>query len=318
MSALPPRTLGPAPLWRALPLLVLGACSGPPPSTVSAAPVETAPPSTGPVVATVDGEPITLDDVEAAMRASGLSALDALHRLEEERALYRRARTRADDADPEVERAVRRASVQALLRARVEAPIGEDSVSDAEIAARYEATRASWARPERRASVHVLAAPREPGDAAASAAAERFVRGAIARLVAASDPAAEAEAIGGEGDAGRTFSVRVETLPATSRDGALAAPYLAALFAATTAPAVVPEPVHTSFGTHAIVLTSIAPAFEVSLEEATPILRRQLVAEHRAAALDALATELATRTHVAVDERRVASVLAVDLGASAP
>jgi hypothetical protein len=46
------------------------------------------------------------------------------------------------------------------------------------------------------------------------------------------------------------------------------------------------------------------------------VLRRQLVAEHRARALDALVTEIASRTVVTVDPRLTAAVLSADLGAS--
>jgi hypothetical protein len=270
------------------------------------APAAARPEIVGPIVATVNGEPIGLDEVRATAESTGLAPLDALHRLEQERVLL--AHVGEAQSDAEVESATRRAAVQALLRAQIEAQVGPASVDDAEVAARYAAQRASWARPERRESVHVLATPTTPTDEAARAAAERFVRAAIARLIAASDPVREAQAIGAEDTSGRSYTVRVEPVPAVARHDALAEPYLAALFALPTAPAVTPEPVSTSFGVHAIVLTSIAPAFEVPLEEASPVLRRQLLAEHRAVALDAYCADLRARTHVAIDERVAATV----------
>jgi hypothetical protein len=292
-----------------------GACGTPPPT---AAPEPTrvslpAPVVEGPVAATVDGEPIGLAEVEATARATGLSPIEALHRLEQERVLLRRAEGAALGLDAQAEDAARRASVQALLRARVEESIDDDDVGAEEIAASYEAHRSAWAQPERRASVHVLATAREGPDAEASAAAAtRFIQTAILRLAAAADPAAEANAIQADAE-GRTFTISVETLPPTARHGSFEEPYLAALFAIPSAPGVAPRPVTTSYGVHAIVLTSIEPPFELSLAEATPILRRQLVAEHRGAALDALAAELATRTPVAIDERVAAIVLRADL-----
>ncbi len=307
-----------------LALALLGACGAPPISTPAPSEIVEAPAAAvveGPIAATVDGDPISVAEVEQTARDTGLSPLEALHRLEQERALLRRAAHARLDVDERAESAMRRASVQALLRARIEDTVGDADVADTEIAARYQASRASWARPERRASEHVLATPREASDEAARAAAERFVRAAIVRLAAAADPSAEAAAIEAEGAEGRSFTVTVETVPAVDRHGPLEAPYLAALFAIPSAPGVAPEPVTTRFGLHAIVLTSIEPPFEVSLAEATPVLRRQLVAEHRAAALDALTAELASHTTVAIDERTAAVVFAADLsepGAHAP
>lgn len=301
-------------------LALLTACGtppvAPPSETAATDPTPTASTVEGPVAAIVDGDPITLAEVEATVRDTGLSPREALHRLEQERALLHRAQHAALHADAEADDAVRRASVQALLRARVEDAVGDASVDDAEVAARYQANRAAWARPERRASVHVLAIPTDEHDEAAQAAARRFVASAIARMAFAPDPAAIARAIEAEGVAGRSFTIRVESIPATDRHGALEEPYLAALFAIPRAPGVAPLPVTTSFGVHAVALTSIEPPFEVSLEEASPILRRQLVSEHRARALDALTSELAAQGHVAIDERLAATVFARDLSDS--
>lgn len=294
----------------------LAACGAPPSSEPP--PTSTAPaPAThveGPIVATVDGEPISLGEVEATAQGTGLTPLAALHRLEQERVLLALARRASLVEDAESDDAARRAAVQALLRARVEDPIQEAEIDDAEVAARYEASRSAWARPERRASLHLLAAVPEgaPDAEAARAAATRFVHDAIVRLALATDPVAEAHVLEAEA-AHRSFTVRVESIPATARHGSLEEPYLAALFAIPREYGVAPEPVTTSYGVHAIVLTSIVPSFEVPLEEAAPILRRQLVTEHRAAALDALTTELSAHTTVAIDERVAAGVFAADL-----
>lgn len=296
-------------LWLAL-ALVLVACGSPPPAP---APSEIATPAVsveGPIAARVDGEPIALSEVEETARASGLTPMEALHRLEQERALLHRAAHVSLHADAEADDATRRASVQALLHARVEGTIDESTIDRAEIAARYEASRGSWTQPERRASVHVLAAPQNDD---ARPAAERFIRGCIARLAAAADPVVEAHAIEAEGAVGRTFTLTVEALPPATRQTGIEEPYLAALFAIPSAPGVAPEPVVTSYGIHAVVLTSIEPSFEMSLAEATPILRRQLVAEHRGAALDALTRSLAAHTSVQVDERVAAVAFAAPL-----
>ncbi len=293
-------------VWLAL---VLVACGSPPPAppTEIVAPVVTA---EGPIAARVDGEPIAVSEVEEAARATGLTPTEALRRLEQERALLHRAAHVSLQADAEADDASRRASVQALLHDRVEAAIDESTIEDTEIAARYRASRASWMQPERRGSVHVLAAPQNDE---ARAAAERFIRACIARLAGSTDPAGEARAIAAEGAAGRSFTLTVEALPPTTRQARIEEPYLAALFAIPSAPGVAPEPVVTSYGIHAVVLTSIEPAFEMTLAEATPILRRQLVAEHRGAALDALTRTLASHTTVQIDERVAAVAFAAPL-----
>ncbi|MFO0685614.1 MAG: peptidyl-prolyl cis-trans isomerase [Sandaracinus sp.] len=300
----------------ALALAACGAPAAPPASETGAAQIHV-PEATGPVVATVDGEAIHLSEVEEAARVAGISPRLALVRLEQERVLSRRAAQAGITASEADRDATRRAAVQALLRARVEDAVTEASVPSEEIAARYEASRASWARPERRASVHLLAAPRDAHDAAARAAAQAFVAEALTRLAGATDPASAAQALASTVGSERPFTARVETLPATSRHGSLEEPYLAALFE-LDAPGLVPHAVTTSYGVHAVVLTSIEPAFEISLAEATPILRRQLLAERRHAALDALTDALAQRTPTTVDERVLAVVAssALDLGSS--
>jgi hypothetical protein len=303
------------------------AACGPSPAPVDAARADAWTPPiaevSGSVVATVDGEPIQLSEVEAIVRDTGIAPLEALHRLEEERVLYRRALARAPDTS-EADEGARRAAVQALLRARVEEAIGPDTVTDAELVARYDSMRASFAQPERRASAHVLARVAEGADDAALAAAERFTRRVIAELSTEADPSAAADRYRSEDVEGRSFRIVVEHLPPAARTAPLEAPYLDALFSRST-PGVVPEPARTTSGLHAVVVSSIEPAFRVSLDEAEPILRRQILAEHRGAALDALDRELRARTTVTLDDRVVARVLQAELfedepalGSSAP
>ncbi len=281
-------------------------------------------PVDGPVVATVDGEPITLDEVRGAALEAGISPLDALHRLEEERVLYRHA-LESSSLDPaEAERGARRAAVQALLHHRVEDAVGPDSVTDAELMARYDASRSSFVQPERRTSVHVLARLPPDADETAVAAAERFTRRVITELSREADPAAAVDRYREEDDPGRVFRIVVEQIPAASRRSSFEAPYLDALFSRSS-PGVVAEPVRSTVGFHAIVVTSIEPAFRIPLDEAEPMLRRQILAEHRGAALDALDRELRVRTTVSIDEREASRALAGDLfedeptlGSSAP
>ena len=87
---------------------------------VDLGPVARALPPAGPIVATVEGEAITLEEVRATAAATRLSPLAALRRLEEERVLYRHAVALGTLDGPEVEHETRRAAVQVLLRRRVD------------------------------------------------------------------------------------------------------------------------------------------------------------------------------------------------------
>lgn len=265
----------------------------------------------GRVVSTVDGSPITRGEIEEVARATGLAPLDALRRLQEERVLAARADRAGLGDDREVRDAERRAAVRALLADRIEREIGEDAVPAAEIAARYEAERARFARPERRRGTHVLARVPEGAPPEAEAAAERFVRGALERLSRATDPVAEAHAIQSE-TTGRTFTALVEDLPPVSRTDAIAPEFLDALFS-MTAPGPVPRPVRTRFGWHAIVLVEILPPWEAPREEAEDAIRDELLTELRARRLDELVGELASRTTIARDEAAIERVADADL-----
>ena len=63
-----------------------------------------------------------------------------------------------------------------------------------------------------------------------------------------------------------------------------------------SAPGVVPEPVRTSFGWHAIRVTEILPAEETPYEKAAPILRKELSVVRQTAAMQELLKDL-SRAH---------------------
>jgi hypothetical protein len=275
---------------------------------------EREPAPVGRVVSTVDGAPITVDEVELVARETGLAPRDALRRLQEERALSARATAAGLADDPEVVGAARRASVRALLASRVEGEVGPDDVAADAIAARYEAERARFARPERRRATHVLARLDPGAPPEADAAAQRFARAAIERLEDAPDPVAEAHAIQAE-TTGRTFAVLAEDLPPLSRTDAVAPEVLGALYA-QSAPGVVRDAVRTRFGWHALVLVEIVPPWEAPREEAEATIRAELLAELRARRLDELVREIAARTPVTRDAAAIERLLAADLEAS--
>lgn len=268
----------------------------------------------GRVVSTVDGAPITIDEVALVARETGLSPLEALRRLQEERALAARATAAGLAEDREVVGAARRAAVRALLAERVEGEVGPEDVPAEDVAARYQAERARFARPERRRATHLLARLEDGAPPEAGAAAERFVRAAIERLAGAADPVAEAHAIQSE-TGGRSFQVLAEDLPAASRSDAIAAEFLTALYAQPE-PGVVPRPVRTPFGWHAIVLVEILPPWEAPREEAEAAIRGELLAELRARRLDELVGELAARTPVTRDAAAIDRLASADLEAA--
>nr|MDQ3037852.1 peptidylprolyl isomerase [Myxococcota bacterium] len=154
------------------------------------------------------------------------------------------------------------------------------------------------------------------------AAAERFARRALERLRAAEDPIAEAHAIESEESArtGRHFRVSVEELPPAARGDHLVPEYLDAIFG-LDAPGVLTEPVRTSFGWHAIVLTEIVPAWRAPADEVEEIVREELAIEARAQRLEELVRELAGRTAIELDQAAIAEALQTDLlerGGDAP
>jgi len=288
------------------------ALAGDRPEASASAPGE--PAVSGPVISTVDGAPITVDEVERVARETGLAPREALRRLQEERVLAARATAAGHADDREIVDASRRAAVRALLAERVEGEVGPDDVAAEAIAARYEAAPARFASPERRRATHVLARLDPDAPPEADAAAQRFARAAIERLTGAADPVAEAHALQRE-TTGRSFAVLAEDLPPASRADAIAPEFLGALFAQRE-PGVVAQPVRTRFGWHAIVLLEILPAWEAPREEAEAAIRDELLAELRARRLDELIRELAARTPVTRDEAAIDRLAGADLEAS--
>lgn len=262
---------------------------------------------TGPVVATVDGVPITVAEVEDVVRRTGLGPREALTRLEEEVVLSRAAAASEGALleDPEVEAVARRAAVQALIAREIEGRIRAETLDPEEVRARLAHDAPMFAQPERRASISILARPDRDAPPEAEAACERFARRVAAELASEADPAAAAQRYADENDPARTFGVVVENVPAARLRGDVAEPYADALFA-MPAPGLVAEPVHTRFGWHVVILTEIVPAWEMPLEEAEAVVRRQMVAEARAVALEALEERLLAEHPPILDEAGVA------------
>ncbi|MGE0787082.1 MAG: peptidyl-prolyl cis-trans isomerase [Sandaracinaceae bacterium] len=272
----------------------------------SEAPPDAAPPLArgdavvgGDVVATVDGVPIRLADVEAAARLGEVSPTVALRRLEDE-ILLARAAARAGFDDAEARRAERRAAVQALLERDVEARIPPSAIDEAELEAAYAAAPSRFSRPEQRRSMHVWAHVPEGAPSAIDAQAHEWIESVRARLAASPDPAGTAFAFDEHAALPFEWSVEEEE-PLAAGDGAEGAYAQAVL--AMEAPGVAPEVVRSPLGWHAIVLTRIEPPWEATHDEAIDLLRQERLDVARARAVAEIIAESAQRAPVEVDER---------------
>jgi predicted regulator of Ras-like GTPase activity (Roadblock/LC7/MglB family) len=211
----------------------------------------------GDVVATVDGVPITVAEVERAARLGHVSPETALRRLEDELLLARAAEAAGVDAR-EARQAVRRAAVQRLLAAEVE-PVTE--VDEAEIEAAYAESPDRYARPERRRSLHVMVAH------AVGEAGEAWIRELHARAAAAEDPVSVLLGVRRRPTGEPPFDVVVEEVEPFAPDADTDPAYLAALFGPGEE-GLLPDVVRTEIGWHVVHLSEIQPAERPTREEA--------------------------------------------------
>ena len=262
------------------------------------------------VLATAVGTTITVGEVVALAREAELTPRGALDRLIGEALLAKEAERRGYGARPEVAAAAQRAAVRAWLTAEVERAVPESSVTEQEVATTYQAQRARFSRPEARTAVHVLLPLAPDADEARVAAAHRLTARVVAELQAVGPEAVlarySADPLGVSG----AFHVTAERVPELVRGGAFDPAFLEAVFA-LSAPGVVPAPVRTQFGWHAIALTEIRPDASLPLERAHALVRQELLAERRGALLDALLARIAARTPTLADRRLAARLEAV-------
>jgi parvulin-like peptidyl-prolyl isomerase len=253
------------------------------------------------VVATVDGEPVAVDDVVRVARVAKLAPKTAARRLRDELLLAKEARRRGYRDRREVVRARRKALVQALLEREVEERAQAEDISREALKERYRAQADRFRQPERRASVHVLAGLPEDADPELEERARELAARALRELRGSDSRTAVLDRYRQlDSEAADGLDVKVERLPPTARDGSLAEPYLEALFDAP-APAPLEDPVRTRFGWHAIVLTDIQEAKEKPLSAVEEELRREIVTQRRHHRLSSLVRELSEST--AIEER---------------
>jgi parvulin-like peptidyl-prolyl isomerase len=175
----------------------------------------------------------------------------------------------------------RQALVQALLVSTTDAA----EVDEEQIRAAYEHALARFERPERRASVHVLA--RVPKQATPEA--EQAARELVTQLIGPLRDAADLDAFAGEarGRATPQLQVVAERIPAIDRHAGFARPYLDALFSLSE-PGVVGQPVRTDYGWHAIRVTEIIPSERMPYDKAAEQLRAELLLRRRTKLVDEL------------------------------
>ncbi|HEY2734604.1 MAG TPA: peptidylprolyl isomerase, partial [Polyangiales bacterium] len=249
---------------------------------------------------------ISAAEVERLARAGGMSASAALARLEAQQLLAAEAARRGYDKQAETVRVDKQALVQSLLERDIES----EQVDETEVSAAYVRSRARFETPEKRKATHVLAYLPKHADDAALAAGRAFAENAIRQLMAADDLDAVLSQL--KASKSPLFAVKVERLPAVAHDGSFAPEFESALFALPR-PGVVPIPVKTEFGWHAIVVTEIDPATKVPVLLARDTLRRELAIARHKLALEALLSKLRDARAVHYAERVEQALASLDL-----
>jgi peptidyl-prolyl cis-trans isomerase C len=255
----------------------------------------------GAVVSTVNGHPILISDVEALMKASSLGAREALERLQAEQLLMAEAERRGI-AGPAIDQVVERARVQALLDMEAAAHVA----TDAELREAY-VKDVRFHMPEQRASMHVLTRVGERASEAEVAAARTVAMKAIADLQTMEVPAIQAR-YSGTIDG---VEVKTELLPPMHRDSAFLKEFIDTVFS-IPAKGVVPQPVRTKFGWHAVRVIAIAPPRDAPYEQAEKVLRVDVTTKKQADAVSALLTELRHANPVTLVPNADAKLSSVD------
>lgn len=257
-------------------------------------------------VAVVDGRGIALSEVQELVRRSGLSAREALSRLEAERLLIKEAERHGFAEDPEVHLVAKRAAVQALLLAEA----GRIGVEEDELREAYEAAQDRFHKPERRESVHVLARMSADASPELSRAGEKLAREAIRAFTETDDVGAVLRRF--RQRRSEPFRVVAERLPFLRRTGAVVKEFEEALFELPE-PGVVPHPVRTSYGWHAIYVVSIRPEEQGSFEQAVEQLRPEILLEKRTKGMEKLFGRLEKNADIQTNENAIEWLLKAEL-----
>ena len=275
-----------------------------------------------PVVAHLDDEPITADEVAAVAQSEALADPHrALARTIELKLLAREATRRGIDRDPLTQESARRALIQALLARTVE-QTAVPSQPPPELSSAIAARSFDLAHGELWQTKHALvqwAGDAGTGSVNAHAAARALAEQIRARVLQVpSGRADRLDAIANE--VCGTAPHRVESLPPFDREGhsahaAFVAPYVQAATQLEQVGNVSPV-VETEFGYHVIVLVARVPALERPAAEVNAEVRDELTAWLRHRELEHLLGDLRSRYHVAISDEAARAVDRLDFGAN--
>ena len=219
------------------------------------------------IAARVDGEPITLDDVEDLVEMSdgGLGPGEALDALVRQQLLAREAWRRGHCGGRALEIEQRRAMARAVLR-RLGEELTENDVPLEDIRNFYEERKTAFVHPPLRDVVHAVAMTGE-GKLSDREAEDLAVRAAEA-VAGAADTDAFEEALGPlrVGEA-RKF-LKIEDLPPFPREGSGFDEVFVEAAWGLEGPGSISAPVRTRFGWHVIMLQQDIPERNSSFEEA--------------------------------------------------
>ncbi|MDH3201976.1 MAG: peptidylprolyl isomerase [Myxococcales bacterium] len=254
------------------------------------------------VVATVGGHAIGAPDVRERVTLDGVSAKDALGALVEEELLIQEAQRTGLSEDPEAMRAVDRMIVRAFLR-DLERENTPEGISNQQVRADFERHREQFQLLERRASWHVLVK-------ADTVKARELAAGILDEARQADDPREVFERYAEGAADDLDVPVVVEELPPISIKADIEKPYKDKLFAAKTLGPLT-EPVRTSYGWHAIVLTEIQPGAVRTLGDVEDEIRDRLSRKRRFEKLVEVVKRLEAEDRVVYNQAVVERLMSV-------
>lgn len=271
---------------------------------------EPVPRDTSPVVARVNGEPVTADEVSAMARAEHLDARAALDRVVNHRLLVREGLRSGLLVDDDVENARWHGAVQAVIAREVEDRESERTIPREFLDAYFQHRRVEFMHEGLVEVVHALAqvegTPPSPQALAEARAKIAAFRQRIVAEGGSSPPRETFERIG------REMQLRVEALAPFDRTGQTpddshyVAPFVAAAWSLTP-DAPLSQPFETTYGAHVALRVGGSPPLHRPLDEVRAILVRDGVALRRTVAMRRLLEGLRARVDVRVNETAIAT-----------
>lgn len=233
----------------------------------------------------------------------------------EQELLQQEALRRGYHKAPAIEHQVDQALAQSLLSSVVETP-ETATVSEQELETAYRDQIQRFVQPERRASKHLLAKLDRFATPATEAAAKALVE-QVLKEASSSTASAVFDRYARQGGAILPFQLIVQDVPPLAPTDNAEKAYLDAMFS-LAAPGLVPTPVRSGYGWHAILLTNIEPAKYVSVQDAKPTLNPEIVVHKRKTKLEALVAETRKRIEVQTYAQPMETALRLELSEKDP